>query len=154
MPVAELIGGQPLQLGFIRLQQRLPQRLDILLDGSFVAGFGKRRRAEQKTRHAERERPRDGQVTTGYLHRFLPSLYVVRSTLGFACSVTMPDRLVERKSPSPLSRKLPQSHDIHFRREDRSGLRGEECRQTRNSELQSESWLFLDVISLASLSSN
>jgi len=42
MPIAQLIGAQPLQLGFIRLQQGLPQRLDILLDRRFVAGLGER----------------------------------------------------------------------------------------------------------------
>ena len=74
--VAQLLGAQPLQLGFIGLQQCLSQRFDILLDRRFFAGFGERRRAEEEARYAERQGADGGQVATGYMHEFLPRVCV------------------------------------------------------------------------------
>jgi hypothetical protein len=70
MAIAQLIGGQLLQAGFIRLQQRLSKRLDVLIDCSRIGGFGMRYSIVQQARRDERERARSGQVTTSYLHAF------------------------------------------------------------------------------------
>ena len=95
MPVAELIGGQPLQLGFIRLQQRLPQRLDILLDGRFVAGFGEGRRAQKRLVALTASAPATAKSRRVICMRFL---VIISSGRSISRQRNLARRRVERKS--------------------------------------------------------
>src|SRR6202011_5316176 len=76
MAITYLIGGHAFQLGFIRIQEGFSQRLDLLLHRRLVTSYAKRRRSEQQARHAERERTVDRQVATGYMHKFLPQVWI------------------------------------------------------------------------------